>query len=59
MGYTLKTTTQFRRDYRRAMARGRDMAALDRVIDTLAAGEAPPEGRDRPLAGQTACRADA
>ena len=58
MKYTVKTTAQFLRDYRRAEQQGRDMAALDRVIDALAEGETlPPENRDRPLAGKRAgCR---
>ena len=38
MRFTVKTTAQFKRDYRRAMAQGRDMDALDRVIGILAEG---------------------
>ncbi len=55
MKYTVKTTAQFRRDYRRGEQHGRDMAVLDRVIDALAEGEPlPPEHPDRPLSGKWA-----
>ena len=52
MKYTVKPTAQFRRDYRRAVQQGQDMAPLDAVIAALAEGETlPPAYRDRPLAG--------
>ncbi len=53
MPYTVKTTPQFRRDYRRDRRRGLDPRPLKAVIAALAAGEALPPGfRDRPLAGR-------
>ncbi len=53
MRYTVKTTSHFQRDYRRAKRGGRDMAALDAAILALAAGEPLPSGsRDRALTGE-------
>ena len=55
MKYTVKPTEQFKRDYKRAMERGRDMRPLDAVIAALAEGETlPRENRDQPLSGQWA-----
>ena len=55
MKYTVKPTEQFKRDYKRAMERGRDMRSLDAVIAALAEGETlPRENRDQPLSGQWA-----
>ncbi len=55
MKYTIKTTPQFRRDYRRAVQQGRDAGPLQAAITALAAGETlPEECRDRPLIGRRA-----
>jgi mRNA interferase YafQ len=52
---TLKTTTRFRKDYKLAKKRGRDMSLLEAVIDTLLA-EKPlaPKHRDHALVGNYA-----
>ena len=53
MQYVVKTTPQFKRDYKRAKGAGRDMRPLDAMILALAAGETlPGEGRDRALTGE-------
>lgn len=53
MKYTVKPTSQFRRDYKRAMKRGLDMKLLENVIAALARGETLPErNRDHALSGQ-------
>ena len=53
MNYTIKSSAQFRRDYRRARKQGQDMGPLRAVIAVLAAGEnLPEENRDRPLYGE-------
>ena len=45
-------TTQFKKDYKRAIKRGRDISLLDDCIRTLAAGEElAPKFRDHSLAG--------
>ena len=55
MKYAVKPTEQFKRDYKRAMERGRDMRPLDAVIAALAEGETlPRENRDQPLSGRWA-----
>lgn len=36
--YTVKVTTQFRKDYKQAMKRGLNIALLDQVIEKLALG---------------------
>lgn len=52
MKYAVKTTTQFRRDYKRAMKRGQNMRLLDAVITALANGETlPAKNRDHALTG--------
>ncbi len=49
---TLKTTTQFRKDYKLAKKRGRDMRLLQSVIDDLLAGKPlVPKNRDHALSG--------
>ena len=51
-GYKLKTTTQFKKDYKLAMRRGLDISLLDDVIRKLASGESLPEKyRDHALNG--------
>lgn len=55
MRYTVKATSQFKRDYKRAMRRGLEMELLDKVISLLSMGEALPEkNRDHSLSGQWA-----
>ena len=39
MKYTLKTTTKFKKDYKRCKKRGYNMNLLENVIDTLLSGE--------------------
>ena len=39
MAYTLRTTSRFRKDYKRMQKRGLDMSLLDEVITLLASGE--------------------
>lgn len=49
---TLETTTQFRKDYKRAKKRGYNMSLLGEVLDTLLSG-APlaPKHKDHQLPG--------
>ena len=48
----LNATTSFKKDYRRCVRRGCDMALLSAVVDTLRIPEPlPPEYRDHPLSG--------
>ena len=49
---TLKTTSKFRKDYKRMKSQGRNMALLQEVIDTLLE-EKPLDAkhRDHPLSG--------
>lgn len=50
--YTVKTTTQFKKDYKLAMNRGLKIALLDNVIAALAMGKALPEkNKDHALTG--------
>ncbi len=50
--YTVKVTTQFRKDYKQATKRGLNMALLDKVIEMLALGTTLPEKyRDHALSG--------
>ena len=53
--YTVKLTTQFRKDYKLAMRRGLDIGLLDEVIADLAMGISLPEkNRDHALSGNWA-----
>ena len=53
--YTVKPTTQFKKDYKLAMKRGLDIGLLESVIDDLAMGIPLPEkNRDHPLSGNSA-----
>ena len=53
MKYSVKATTQFKRDYKRAMKRGMNMELLNHVISALALGETLPEkNKDHALSGQ-------
>lgn len=53
--YEVKTTSQFRREYKLAMKRGFDIGLLDDVIEKLAMGEPLPEkNRDHALSGKLA-----
>lgn len=50
--YTVKYTTQFKKDYKLAMKRGLNIDLLDKVITQLAVGEPLPEkNRDHALSG--------
>lgn len=50
--YTVKPTSQFRKDYKLAMKRGRKVALLDQVIARLSLGESLDEkNRDHALTG--------
>lgn len=50
--YTVKPTTQFRKDYKLAMKRGRKVELLNTVITKLALGEPLDESNhDHPLTG--------
>lgn len=50
--YTVKYTTQFKKDYKLAMKRGLNIDLLDKIIAQLAVGEPLPEkNRDHALSG--------
>ena len=50
--YTVKFTTQFKKDYKAAVKRGYEMELLDEIISKLANGEALAEKhRDHNLSG--------
>ena len=50
--YTVKPTTQFKKDYKRTMKRGLRIELLEKVVELLAMGEALPEkNRDHELSG--------
>ena len=50
--FIVKTTAEFRREYKLAMKRGMKMELLDNVVDILAMGETLPEKyRDHALTG--------
>jgi len=52
MKYQVRRTSQFRKDYKRAIKRGLDIGKLDMVIELLATdGFLPPEYNDHPLVG--------
>ena len=52
MKYTVKTTSQFKRDYKLAMKQHRDINLLDDVIKQLANGaQLADEYHDHPLQG--------
>ena len=53
--YTVKPTTQFKKDYKRAMKRGLKIGLLENVVAALAMGEPLPEkNRDHALSGNWA-----
>ncbi len=55
MKFSVKHTTQFKRDYKRAIKRGADISKLQRVVSWLAEGTPLPEAlRDHPLTGNYA-----
>lgn len=56
--YTIKFTSRFAKDLKRAAKRGHDLKLLQKVIDTLAAGKPlPVKYRDHALKGDyTGCR---
>ena len=50
--YTVKPTSQFKKDYKLAMKRGLDISLLEDIIAKLALGESLPEKkRDHALSG--------
>ena len=50
--YIVKSTAQFKKDYKLAMRRGRNISLLEDVIATLAMGNSLPEkNRDHALGG--------
>lgn len=50
--YTVKLTSQFKKDYKLAMKRGLDISLLEDIIAKLALGESLPEkNRDHALSG--------
>ena len=52
MKYQVRRTSQFRKDYKRAIKRGLDIGKLDTAIELLATdGFLPPEYNDHPLVG--------
>ncbi len=51
--YTVKATTQFKKDYKLAMKRGLDVKLLDNIITELAMGNPLPEkNKDHALTGK-------
>lgn len=56
--YEIIETARFRKDLKRAAKRGYDLSLMEKVVDTLAAGETLPEKyRNHPLVGNfTGCR---
>ena len=53
MSYEIIRTTQFRKDYKLMMKRGKDKQKLEEVLRILAdGGEPPPEKRDHALTGE-------
>ena len=50
--YQVVFTTQFKKDYKRAMKRGMKIEQLEKVVELLAIGEVLPEkNRDHELTG--------
>ena len=50
--YTIKTTTQFKKDYKLAMRRGLNMKLLDDIIILLSQGKSLPfKNKDHALSG--------
>lgn len=55
MKYTVKNTSAFKKDYKRAKKRGLDLNRLRKVVDLIANGEPLPESlRDHELNGNWA-----
>lgn len=53
--YTVKFTSQFKKDYKLAIKRGFKIEMLNTLISRLAMGEPlPPKYKDRPLSGNWA-----
>ena len=52
MNYRIAWTTQFKKDYKLALRRHKDITLLDQIIMTLAKGESlPVKNRDHELSG--------
>ena len=55
MSYEIVRTTQFRKDFKRMVSRGKDDRKLEEVLRILAdGGQLPPEKRDLALTGNYA-----
>lgn len=55
----LSQTNQFKKDIKRALKRGKDLAKLKAVVDLLLAGHPlPPKNLDHPLGGSWAGHRD-
>lgn len=51
--YIVKSTAQFKKDYKRAIKRGLKIELLESVVELLASGESLPEkNRDHALSGR-------
>ena len=51
--YIVKTTSQFKKDYKRAIKRGLEISLLENVVALLAQGiELPKKNRDHDLTGR-------
>jgi len=51
MKFTIRRTTQFKRDVKKALRCGKDIEKLLHIIEILAEGPLSPEYRDHPLKG--------
>ena len=50
--YTVKATSQFKKDYKLAIKRGLEIELLEKLVETLAMGDALPEkNKDHALGG--------
>ena len=55
MSFAIRRTAQFKKDYKRMVKRGADVALLRAVVETLAEGKPlPPQNRDHALSGEFA-----
>ena len=54
--YTIKTTSQFKKDYKLALRRGLNIDLLKNIIGKLSNGEPlPPSNKDHSLLGNWSC----
>ena len=55
MSYQVRTTSRFRKDYKKMKKRGMDISKLQSLVDKLARGEElPPQNHDHALTGNYA-----